>query len=90
MYYSCQSISIAAEVEPLSMVNASSERLYALDAARATALLLGIVFHATMSREFTSSGISSGDVLILPERHPARRRRESRDRAPVWNVSRRC
>src|SRR5215510_6746953 len=26
----------------------------------------------------TSSGISSGDVLILPERHPACRRRESR------------
>src|SRR5215468_6143258 len=25
-----------------------------------------------------SSGISSGDVLILPERHPARRRREAR------------
>jgi hypothetical protein len=32
-----------------SMVNASSERLHALDAARATALLLGIIFHATMS-----------------------------------------
>src|SRR5262245_62053223 len=26
----------------------------------------------------TSSGISSGDVLILPERHPACRRREAR------------
>jgi hypothetical protein len=26
----------------------------------------------------TSSGISSGDVLILPERHPACKRRESR------------
>ena len=33
----------------LSMVNASPERLHALDGARATALLLGIVFHATMS-----------------------------------------
>jgi hypothetical protein len=31
------------------MVNASSERLHALDAARATALVLGIVLHATMS-----------------------------------------
>src|SRR5215467_5271675 len=26
----------------------------------------------------TSSGLSSGDVLILPERHPACRRREAR------------
>jgi glucans biosynthesis protein C len=49
MYDSRQSISIAAELEPLSMVNVSSERLHALDAARAAALLLGIVFHATMS-----------------------------------------
>src|SRR5436305_1957543 len=34
---------------PMTAPSAPSERLHALDAARASALLLGIAFHATMS-----------------------------------------